>query len=160
MRDRVDKLVEALIHAFPADVIDAATFDEPTANWLVYDDVADLRGFQGRTWRDLPAETLVRHATLPIYAGDHLFHAIVPAFLRHVLLEVRRLDELPFQLAGQLTRRDEPEHWPKFDRRAALFTATQRAAVRAVLAHLAQRPTLDEPMARAMATWSQLVGGA
>ncbi len=160
MTDRTDELVEALANAFPTSIIDSTLRDEPSATWSVYDDVADLESIWGKSWQELPAEALVRHATLPIYAGDQLFHAIVPAFLRHVLLEDRRVDELPFQLAGQLTRSDELDRQPKFDRRAALFTPAQRATVRDVLAHLSSRPAIDEPMARAMETWDPLAGDA
>ncbi len=156
MTKQIEDLDALLISAFPAATIDRAMIDEPTANWSVYDDHADLVAFEGRTWLDLPADVLVRHSTLPVHAGDALFRATLPGFLRHLLHERQRFNDLPFQLAGQLTRKDVPASHPKFDRRIAPFTSPQRTAVRDVLVHLATISPMEDSMSRAVATWNRL----
>jgi len=143
----------ALASAFPAVIIDRAMIDEPTANWSVYDDRADLVAFEAKSWRELPVALLKAHSTLPIYAGDGLFRATLPAYLKYLLHERHDFNDLPFQLAGQLTRRTDVDN-VKLDRRLALLTASQRAAVRDVLAHLATVPPMEEAMGRAFATWN------
>jgi hypothetical protein len=152
----IDKLEEALVAAFPPVAIDRAMIDEPTALLDVYDDYADLTSFEGKTWRDLSTEQLWRHSTLPIYAGDALWRAILPGYLRYVLHERHRFNDLPFQLAGQLTRKEDPEYHPKFDRRVAGLSSEQRAAIRDVLTLLATVSPMEEPMSRALATWNNL----
>jgi hypothetical protein len=150
----IHDLETALVSAFPAVTIDRTMIDEPTANWSVYDDRAELVAFEGKTWRDLPADLLVRHSVLPIYAGDTLFHATVAGYLSYLLHERSQFNDLPFQLAAQLTRKDDPASQPKFDRRIARFTPAQRAAVHDVLAHLATISPMEEAMSRALATWN------
>lgn len=113
----IDKLEDALTSAFPLVTIDRAMIDESTARWDLYDDYADLAAFEGKTWRDLPAKLVAHHATLPIYAGDTLWRVTLPGYLRYLLHEHNQLDEVPFQLARQLTRREDPDYHPRFDRR-------------------------------------------
>lgn len=152
----IEKLESALVSAFPPVTIDRAMLDEPTANWSVYDDEADLVAFQGQTWRGLPADVLVRHPTLPVYAGDTLFRATLPGYLRYLLHERKQFNDLPFQLAGQLTRKNNPASQTKFDRRIATFSPAQRAAVRDVLAHLATVSPMEDTMSIALSTWNNL----
>lgn len=132
----IEKLEDALTSAFPPVTIERAMIDEPTANWSVYDDRADLAALEGKTWRELPAALLKRHPTLPIYAGDALFCTTLPAFLRYLLHERESFNDLPFQLAGQLTRRTDVDN-KKLDRRLSRLTAAQRAVVGEMLAYLA-----------------------
>ncbi len=160
MAKTIDELDAVLTSAFPAVSIDRATIDEPSALWHVYDDSADLTSFDGRTWTELSSELVFRHSTLPIYAGDSLFHSTVPAYLRYLMHERTRFNDLPLQLGAQLTRRDDPETHPKFDRRVALFNPAQRIAVRDVLAHLATVRPMEDTMACALATWNNLEGVA
>src|SRR5262245_26830164 len=141
----IEKLEDALVAAFPPVIIDRAMIDEPTANWDVYDDYADLVVFEGNTWRDLPAVVLKRHSTLPIYAGDALFCATLPALLRYLLHERESFNDLPWQLAGQLTRRTDVDN-DKLDRRLSRLTAAQRATVGELLSHLATVAPMDEIM--------------
>jgi hypothetical protein len=155
----IEKLEDALASAFPPITIDRAMIDEPTARWDLYEDYADLAAFEGKTWRELSADLIARHATLPIYAGDALWRATLPGYLRYLLHEHKRLDEVPFQLARQLTRREDPEHHPRFDRRAEAFSPAQRTAIRDVLALLATVSPLEETMSPALATWSNLADG-
>jgi hypothetical protein len=152
----IEQLEDALASAFPPVPIDRAMIDEPTANWSVYDDEdrADLVAFEGTTWRELPATVLKRHPTLPIYAGDALFCATLPGFLRYLLHERDSFNDLPFQLAGQLTRRTDVDN-KKLDRRLARLTTAQRAVVGGVLEHLATVAPMDEIMGRALATWNK-----
>ena len=107
---------------------------------------------EGKTWRELPAALLKRHPTLPIYAGDALFCTTLPAFLRYLLHERESFNDLPFQLAGQLTRRADVDN-EKLDRRLSRLTTAQRAAVGKMLAYLATIAPMDEIMGRALATW-------
>ena len=151
-----DNLEATLARAFPAEMIYRAVIDEPTANWTVYDDRENLAAFENKTWQDLPADLLERHPTLPVYAGDALFHATLPGYLCILLHEREVFNDLPFQIASQLTRKDYPEFHPKFDRRMARFTQAQRAAVRDVLAHLATVSPIEGAMSRALATWNNL----
>ena len=151
-----DKLEDALVSAFPPVKIDRAMIDEPTALWHVYDDYADLAAFEGKTWRELPAELIVRHATLPIYAGDSLWRATLPGYLLYLLHARGQFNEVPSQLARQLTRREDPEYHPKFDRRIGPFSPAQRAAIRDVLTLLATVPLMEDTMSRALATWNNL----
>ena len=152
----IEKLENVLVSAFPPVEIDRAMIDEPTALWHVYDDYSDLAAFEGKTWRELPAELIVRHATLPIYAGDSLWRATLPGYLRYLLHAPQQFNEVPSQLARQLTRREEPEYQPKFERRIGPLSPEQRAAIRDVLTHLATVPLMDDVMSRALATWNNL----
>lgn len=155
MRDNMfEELEGALTSAFPPVTIDRAMIEESTANWSVYDDKADLVAFEGRTWRELPATLLKRHPTLPIYAGDELFCTTLPAFLRYLLHERESFNDLPFQLAGQLTRRTDVDN-KKLDRRISRLTTAQRGVVGEVLAYLATVVPMDEIMERALATWNK-----
>lgn len=152
----IENLEEALAAAFPAVPIERSTIEEPTAVWDVYDDHAEVLGLEHKTWRELPPELLYRHPSLLVYAGDALFHALLPAYLHYLLHERAKFNALPFQVAGQLTRSASSESHRKFDRRMALFSAPQRAAVRDVLELLATVRPMEEPMAEALATWNQL----
>lgn len=143
----------ALTLAFPAVIIDRAMIDEPTANWSVYDSTADLATLEGKTWREIPPVVLKRHPTLPIYAGDALFCTMLPAFLHYLLHERQSFNDLPFQLAGQLTRRTDVDN-TKLDRRLSRLTTAQRMVVGEILSHLATIAPMDEVMGRALATWN------
>lgn len=98
----------------------------------------------------------MRHATLPIYAGDSLWRATLPGYLWYLLHARGEWNEVPSQLARQLTRREDPEYHPKFDRRIAPFSPTQRAAIRNVLTLLATVPLMEDTMSPALATWNNL----
>lgn len=152
----IEKLEQALVSAFPPIMIDRAMLDEPTANWDAYEDHADLVAFEGKTWRDLAPELLYRHSMLPVFAGDALWRATLPSYLWYVLHERTLFNDLPFQLASQLTRKSDPDSHPRFDRRIAPFSPRQRATIRDVLALLAMVPPLEETMSRALATWNNL----
>ncbi len=152
----IETLENALTSAFPPATIDRAMIDEPTALWHVYDDYAELAVFEGKTWRELPAELIVRHATLPIYAGDSFWRATLPGYLWYLLHARGQWNEVPSQLACQLTRREDSEHHPKLDRRIAPFSAAQRTAIRDVLAFLETLPLMEDTMSRALATWNDM----
>jgi len=156
MTATVEQLEAALLAAFPPVVIDRAMIDEPTAVWSVYDDYAELAALEGKTWRDLTPELLYKHSTLPVFAGDALWRATLPGCLWYLLHERTLFNDLPFQLASQLTRKDDPESHPMFDRRIAPLSPVQRAAVRDVLTLLATVSPLEEAMSRALATWNNL----
>jgi hypothetical protein len=154
----IDKLEAALASVFPPVMIDRAMIDESTAIWDVYEDYADLAAFEGKTWRDLSTEMMYRHSALPLWAGDALWRAILPGYLWYLLHERQRFNDLPFQLAGELTRSDDPAARVKFDRRIAVFSAEQRAVIGDVVALLATVRPMEEPMSRALATWNNLQG--
>ena len=149
------ELDAVLAAAFPAVPIDRATIDEPTGRWDYYDDASELRTLEGLTWHQLEPTFLVRHATLINYAGDGLFRAVLPAYLRYLLNE-RPSNEVPFHVGGQLTRKDDPDGRRIFDRRTDPLSTAQRTAIREVLAYLATVVPMDEVMTRAHTTWSQL----
>lgn len=158
----IEELEAALVAAFSPVVIDRAMIDEPTAlwhvaQWQVYDDYADLAAFEGKTWREFPAELLWRHSTLLNYAGDDLWRAALPGYLWYLLHERQRFNDLPWQVAGQLRRKDDPESHPRFDRRIAPFSSAQRTAIRDVIAYLATMPPAEEIMSEALRTWNKLV---
>jgi hypothetical protein len=155
----IDKLEDALLAAFPPVTIDRAMIDETTANWDVYEDYADLAAFEGKTWRDLPAKQLYKHSALLLWAGDAFWRAILPGYLWYLLHERTLFNDLPWQVASQLTRKEDPEYHPKFDRRVAGLSREQGAAIRDVLTLLATVSPLEEAMSRALATWNNLVEG-
>jgi hypothetical protein len=99
---------------------------------------------------------IVRHATLPIYAGDSLWRATLPGYLWYLLHARGQFNEVPSQLARQLTRREDPEYHPKFDQRVGPLSPAQRAVIRDVLALLATVPLMEEAMSSALATWNNL----
>jgi len=152
----IEKLEDALASAFPPITIDRAMIDEPTANWDAYEDYADLVAFEDKTWRDLAPALLYKHSMLPVFAGDALWRATLPGYLWHLLHERTRFNDLPFQLASQLTRKVDPNSHPRFDRRIAPFSPTQRATIRDALTLLATVSPLEEAMSRALATWNNL----
>lgn len=155
MTATIEDLEAALESAFPPVVIDRTMIDEPTAHWEVYDDPADLVAFEGKTWRELPAELLYKHSTLPVFAGDALWRATLPGYLWYLLHERTLFNDLPFQVASQLTRKDDPESHPRFDRRTTPLSAEQRAVIREVITLLATVSPLEEAMSLALATWNE-----
>jgi hypothetical protein len=152
----MEDLEARLESAFPPVTIDRAIIDEPTAIWDVYEDYSDLVAFEGKSWRELPAELLYRHSTLPLWAGDALWRATLPGYLWRLLHQRKRFNDLPFQLAGELTRSGGPPAISKFDRRIAVFSARQRGVIRDVLAFLATVEPMKDAMSRALATWNNL----
>lgn len=161
MTATIEELETALVSAFPPVVIDRAMIDDPTAlwhvaQWQVYDDYADLAAFEGKTWHEFPAELLWRHSTMLLYAGDALWRAALPGYLLYLLHERQRFNDLPWQVAGQLRRKDDPEDHPKFDRRISPFSSVQRATIRNVIAYLATVPPAEEIMSEALRTWKNL----
>jgi hypothetical protein len=149
-------LDEALIAAFPIVTIDRTMIDEPSALWDAYVQCDELALFEGRTWRDLPSNLLFRHSSLLSCAGDTLFRVVLPSYLRYLLHERHRFNDLAWQVAGQLTKRDDAASHPRFERRVAHFTDAQRTAIRDVLAHLATIAPIEEVMSRALPTWDHL----
>lgn len=150
----VARLDEALVAAFAPVTIDRAMIDEPTANWDVYEKRGELAALEGKSWREIGTDWLFRHSALLLWAGDALWRATLPAYLRYLLHERERFNDLPFQVAGELTRSaDGPTG--KFDRRTAALSTEQRGAIRDVVAHLATITPMQEPMARALATWAK-----
>jgi hypothetical protein len=155
----IEKLEQALASAFPPITIDRAMIDERTAIWDVYEDYADLVAFEGKSWRELAPELLYKHSALLLWAGDAFWRAILPGYLWYLLHERTLFNDLPFQVASQLTRKDDPEYHPKFDRRIAGLSGEQRVAIRDVLTLLATVSPLEESMSRALASWNSLMGG-
>lgn len=155
----IEKLEQALASAFPPIVIDRAMIDESTAIWDYYEDYADLVAFEGKTWPELAPELLYKHSALLLWAGDAFWWALLPGYLWYLLHERTLFNDLPFQVASQLTRKDDPDSHPRFDRRIALLSDAQRAAIRDVLALLATVSPLEETMSRALASWNSLMGG-
>jgi hypothetical protein len=151
-----DDLAAALGGAFPLLPIDLAMLEDPSSNWDAYDERSELAALVGSTWADLPPQAISRHAPAIIYAGDRLFHELVPAFLAYSLGTTKQLDDVRFQLASQLTRREDVAYHGKFDRRLAYFTIDQRTVVRDTVAHLATRPALAEVMTPAADTCERL----
>jgi hypothetical protein len=123
----------------------------------VYDDYAERAAFEGKTWRELAPELLYKHPMLLVFAGDTLWHATLPGYLLH---ERTLFNALPFQVASQLTRKDDPDSHPRFDRRIALLSPEQRATIRDALTFLATVSPLEEVMSRALATWNNHQGVA
>lgn len=157
MTATIEALEAALVAAFPPVVIDRAMIDDPAAHWDVYEDYPDLIAFEGKSWREFPAELLWRHSAMLLYAGDALWRAALPGYLLYLLHERQRFNDLPWQVAGQLRRKDDPEYHPKFDRRIAPFSPAQRSAIRDVIAYLTTVPPAEEIMSEALRTWEQLV---
>jgi hypothetical protein len=155
----IEKLEDALVSAFPPITIDRSMIDEPTANWSVYDDRADLVAFEGKTWRELAPELLYKHSALLLWVGDVLWRAILPGYLWYLLHEQTRFNDLPWQVAGELTRGDDPAARLKFDRRIAALSAEQRTVIRDVVALLATVRPMEQPMSRALETWNDVQGG-
>lgn len=155
----IEKLEDALSSAFPPVTIDRAMIDEPTAIWDVYEDYADLAAFEGKTWRELAPELLYKHSALLLWAGDAFWRAVLPGYLSYLLHERTLFNDLPFQVASQLTRKQDPDSHPKFDRRVAGLSREQRAVIRDVLTLLATVSPLEEAMSRALASWNNLREG-
>jgi hypothetical protein len=155
----IEKLEDALASAFPPVTIDRAMIEEATANWDVYEDYSDLVAFVGKTWRDLPAKLLYKHSALLLWAGDAFWRACLPGYLWYLLHERTLFNDLPWQVASALMRKDDPESQPKFDRRIAGLSRQQRAAIRDVVILLATVSPLEETMSRARATWDNLLQG-
>lgn len=150
-----DELNQLLSSAFPPTPIDRATLDEVTGRWDYYDHASELSTLAGLTWRQIEPAFLARHANLMNYAGDALFRAMLPAYLRY-LIDERPSNEVPFHVGGQLIRKDDLDGQRIFDRRTTSMTKGQRVAVREVLGFLSTVVPMDEVMARAHATWSAL----
>lgn len=156
MTATVEELEAALVAAFPPVVIDRAMIEEPTANWDVYEDHADLAAFEGKTWRELAPERLYKHSALLLWAGDVFWRTVLPGYLWYLLHERTLFNDLPWQVAGELTRSDDPAAGLKFDRRVAPLSAEQRAVIRDVVALLSTVRPMEQPMSRALATWNNV----
>lgn len=154
----IEKLEDALTSAFPQVTINRAMIDEPTAIWDVYEDYADLAAFEGKTWRELTPELLYKHSALLLWAGDTCWRAVLPGYLWYLLHERTLFNDLPWQVAGELTRRDDPAARLKFDRRIAALSAEQRAVIRDVVAFLSTIRPMEQPMSLALATWNNVQG--
>src|SRR5215475_202164 len=139
-----EKLENALASAFPPVAIDRAMIDEPTAIWDVYEDYADLAAFEGKTWRELVPQLLFKHSALLLWAGDAFWRALLPGYLWYLLHERTLFNDLPWQVAGELTRREDPGARLRFDRRIAALSAEQRAVIRDAVARLATRRPMEE----------------
>jgi hypothetical protein len=140
----------SLTDAFPAVTIDHSMLDEPS---MVegYSKADELDAFVGKTWRDSSSQLLLRHASLPIYAGDTLFRVLLPAYLRYLLHEQQQFGVMPEHVGGELGGHRNSRH--KFERRVALLTTTQRTTIRAVLEELAKNPHFTDAMTPALAAW-------
>jgi len=154
----IEKLEDALASAFPPITIDRTMIDEPTAIWDVYEDYADLAAFEGKSWRELPPELLYKHSALLLWAGDAFWRATLPSYLWYLLHERTLFNDLPWQLAGELTRSDDPAARLKFDRRIAGLSAEQRAVIRDVVALLSTVRPMEQSMSRALTTWNNVQG--
>lgn len=149
--DTIEALRAALIAAFPAEPLARDLLDEPTN----YEERAELAPLAGRTWRDIEPGFLVRHASLLVYASAAQYRALLPAYLLY-LLDHDAFNEVPFQVARQLTRKDDPVDQQIFDRRIAGLGTDQRGVVRRVIAHLATKEPMQEAMSRAVPSWQRL----
>jgi uncharacterized protein DUF6714 len=145
------ELRASLLAAFPAAPLSKELLAEPTN----YEEHHELATLAGTTWRDITTAFLVRHASLLVYASPSQYRALLPAYLLY-LVEHDAFNEVPFQVARQLTRKDDPTDQQIFDRRIAGLDAAQRAVVRRVIEHLATKEPMQEPMSRALASWQQL----
>lgn len=152
----IENLEAALIAAFPPVAIDRAMIDEPSARWDPYPRYDDLVEFEGKTWRELTRDIVFAHEALPVYAGDQLWRTVLPAYLWYLLHERREFNMLPFQLASQLSRKEDPDSRAHLDRRIEALSREQRVAIRNTLAFLATITPMEECMSRAMATWNDL----
>jgi hypothetical protein len=152
----IEQLEAALLAAFPPVAIDRAMIDEATANWDVYEDYAALGAFEGKTWRELAPELLYRHSALLLWVGDALWRVVLPGYLWYLLHERTLFNDLPWQVAGELTRGDDPAARLKFDRRVAALSERQRTVVRDVVAHLTTVRPMEQPMYRAHTTWKSI----
>jgi hypothetical protein len=150
-----DDLEAKLVAAFPAQTIDRSMIDEPTAVWDEYDEAGELHAFEGKTWRELPADLIERHIALLVHAGDTLFLALLPAYLRHLLDEPTVHNALPYHVAGELERPEVPTPSLRYERRAARLTSAQRTATADVLGYLATKFRIGARMARVLASWNR-----
>jgi hypothetical protein len=153
----VETLEQALVTAFPAAVIDRPMIDEPTALWLGYPKYPQLAELEGKTWLDITDDWLWRNPMLLGFVGDSLWRAVLPAYLRYLLREHDEWNSLPAHVAGWLTRKGDLVS--RFDRRIALLSTAERAAIHAVIARLSTRLRMAEVMSRALATWDELHRG-
>jgi hypothetical protein len=70
-----------------------------------------------------------------------------------LLVEREYYTILPFHVASQVTRRDHEWGRKIFDARVGPMTPEQRTTVRSVIAFLATRPPMQEPMSVASRSW-------
>lgn len=152
----VETLERQLVAAFPAAVIDREMIDEPTARWLGYAKYPQLAELEGKTWLDVTEDWLWRNPMLLGFVGDGLWRAVLPAYLRYLLHEHDEWNSLPTHVAGWLTRKGDLIS--RFDRRLALLSAAERAAIHDVVSRLSTRLRMQEAMSRALATWDELQG--
>lgn len=147
-RRALDLVVES---AFSAVVIEREMLDEPSAMWSAYAEESELEQLEGFTWREIPSALLYRHRHLLGCAGDNLFRATLPAYLRHALHEQGPFRNLSWNLGWNLANPATSQN--RLDGRLAILTRAQRHATRDVLAHLA---THDAAIAYAHRTWCAL----
>jgi hypothetical protein len=150
----VDELCSSLFKAFPRTPITRAAIDDPEAIWDVYDERADLASVVGKTWDEIEPASIVRHDVLLIYAADELYRLMLPAYL-HYLLRNEAYNEVPFHVAGQLTRKNDPAGHARFEARVGSLTNEQRSVVREMIVHLSQVEPMQAVMRVALSAWDE-----
>jgi len=130
--------------------------EEASGRWWNYKAADALRSHvEGRVWTDLDAPFVEAHASALISAGTATYVALLPAYLVY-LLEHDAYNEVPFFVAGELTRTDDPVDERIFAARLAALGAEQRSIVRKVIELLTMRAPMERAMRAALATWRNL----
>ena len=125
---------DAFAHSPPPKEAVAATAPSHSG----HEERAQLRlAFHGQPWQQVPAALAQEHHDTLGFFTDAGFHFYLPAWMTGALEDGTDLD---FFTLRALTPPQDAAGKLGLDRRAALFTHEQRAAVSAFLAHLAQAP--------------------
>lgn len=150
----------ALIAAFPPRPITREMIEEPTSRWWNSEDGDAMKPrLEGRRWTELDKAFIESFPAVMRYAGTETYAAVLPAYLAY-LLDFEGYNEVPFVVAGQLSRKDDAVDQRIFDARIAPLSAEQRALVTQVIQLLTTRPPMEEVMKVALKTWQSLPGPA
>lgn len=133
--------LEATIEAAFGDV------PPPPADQLVQpayassEDAYEMRtAFAGKRWTELPIRELFRHREMVVALSGAGYRAYVAAYLKAALTddETYGADLRHYLLYGLRPLSDDPVHVQTAEERLSLLGAPQRAAIAAVLRHLAE----------------------
>ncbi len=149
-----DDLLAALVAAFPPTTITHAMVHASDARWIDYEEREHLSQLEGACWNELTTETLERHASLLVHAGNELYRAILAAYLQLLAGEHHYATMLPFVVLGEVTKNGSSAYQSElFETRVGPLSTEQRAVVRRALTAIAMQPVLHDAATAALRAW-------
>jgi hypothetical protein len=101
--------------------------------------------FKGKRWAELSVDFLRRHADSIFFFTPEAYRFYLPAYLLSIIGSYRESDVMPVTVLHSLTPPEGSTRNTPFERRARVFDAQQRGAIRAFLQFLMDKHSVDLP---------------